>query len=140
MFSIKLVANNVFYIGNLKKLLKNITNYKSNRDNLIFALFLALINSTYKFILCLLRRFCANDKINSLIAGLIAGLWSILENSKRRKFMTILLLSRAMDTGTRLTLNHNVVGEIPHFNVFIWVLCALLQQYVCAYEKDCLNP
>ena len=84
MLSIKLVANNIFYIGNLRSLLKNIMNYKSNKDNVIFALFLALINCTYKFLLCLLRRFIKNDKINSLIAGFIAGQWSLLEDKKRR--------------------------------------------------------
>lgn len=73
MLSIKLVANNVFYLGNLKKLIKNLTNYKSNKDNLMFALFLALINCTYKYILCTMRRFVKNDKINALIAGFLAG-------------------------------------------------------------------
>ena len=54
--------------------------------------------------------------------------------------MTVLLLSRALDTGNRLSLDHGLTGEVPYFNVFIWVLCALLQQYICSYEVDCLNP
>ena len=54
--------------------------------------------------------------------------------------MTVLLLSRALDTNNRLMLSHNVTSEIPHFNVFIWIICALMQQYICSYEQDCLNP
>ena len=38
-----------------------------------------------------------------------------------------------------MSISHDVIGEIPYFNVFIWVLCAIVQQYTCSYETDCLN-
>lgn len=79
IFSLKLIANNITYLGNIKKLIKNLTSYKSNKDNMMFALFLALMNSSYKLVLCFLRRFIKSDKIIAPIAGFLAGLWSILD-------------------------------------------------------------
>lgn len=79
MLPIKLVANNIFYIGNPKKLLKNLTSAKSNKDNMMFALFLALVNSSYKLVLCYLRRVLKNDKLSAPIAGFLAGFFSLLD-------------------------------------------------------------
>jgi len=82
---IKVVANNIFYIGNPKKLLKNLTSFKSNKDNVMFALWLALVNASYKLILCSLRRvFKTDDTYSAPIAGFIAGLFSFLEAKSRR--------------------------------------------------------
>lgn len=80
IFSLKLIANNIYYLGKWKQLVKNLTSYKSNRDNVMFTLFLALMNSSYKLILCFLRRYVKNDKIIAPIAGFIAGLFSILDS------------------------------------------------------------
>lgn len=53
-------------------------------DSARFALFVALLNSVYKAVLCLLRRFCKSDKINAFVAGFIAGLTMIIDNKERR--------------------------------------------------------
>ena len=81
---LKVIGNNFTYFGNPKKLLKNLMKYSSNKDNVRFALFLALMNATYKMMLCILRRFQNNDRHSAPIAGFIAGLWSILDVKKRR--------------------------------------------------------
>ena len=81
---LKVIGNNFTYFGNPKKLLKNLMKYKSNKDNFRFALFLALMNATYKMMLCILRRYYNNDRKSAPIAGFIAGLWSILDVKKRR--------------------------------------------------------
>ena len=79
ILSLKIIGNNFTYFGNPKKLLKNLMKYESNKDNIRFALFLTLMNSTYKFLLCFLRRYMSSDKMIAPIAGFIAGLWSILD-------------------------------------------------------------
>ena len=79
ILSLKIIGNNFAYFGNPKKLLKNLMKYESNKDNLRFALFLTLMNSSYKFILCFLRRYLSSDKMIAPIAGFIAGLFSILD-------------------------------------------------------------
>jgi hypothetical protein len=98
MLVLKLIVNNISYIGNMKKLLRNITSYKSNRDNARFALFMAAMNALYKFFLCILRRIFKSDKLAAPIAGFIAGLTSAMDVKSRRELFLILLLSRLTDT------------------------------------------
>ena len=82
--ALKLFVNNISYITNMKKLLKNLTSMKSNKDNLRFALFLAVMNASYKLALCFLRRYLKSDKLAAPIAGFIAGLFSALDIKARR--------------------------------------------------------
>lgn len=137
---IKMAANNITKITSPQKLLKNLLNSNSWKDDFKFATFLALMNASYKLVLCLLRRKIKNDKINSVIAAVLSAQWIVLEPKKRRQFMTALLLSRALDTQKTLILNHGIISEVPYFNVMIWSLCAIMQQYAFSYEMDCLNP
>lgn len=140
MLSIKILLNNLMYINNFKKLSANLMNPKSQKDNLKFALFTALVNATYKALLCALRRLIKDDRVNTLVASVMAALWISMEPKNRRILLTVLLLSRSIDISTRMAVNHQVVYEYKHFNVFAWLMISLVQQYVCAYEKDCLNP
>ena len=39
-----------------------------------FALFAAFLNALYKAILCIMRRFCKDDKKNAFIAGFLSAL------------------------------------------------------------------
>ena len=50
------------------------------------------MNAVYKFVLCIMRRFIKNDKINAVVAGFLAGLMSRLDVKSRRQFLLILLL------------------------------------------------
>lgn len=77
----------------------------SNTDSVLFALAFALINGSYKMVLCLIRHFFRRknikgspDRIASLIAGFASGLFMIIDpNRFRRNFITCLLLSRLTD-------------------------------------------
>lgn len=140
MLSIKILANNFMYLSNPKKLLANLINPKSQKDNVKFALFLALMNATYKALLCTLRRFVKDDRFNSVVASVLAAFWISMEPQKRRFLLIILLFSRMLDTCTRFTINHKICQSQKYFNVFIWALCSVMQQYICCYERDCLNP
>ena len=140
MLSIKLVANNIFYFAKPKKLLQNLMKWSSFKDNITFALFLAMMNATYKMVLCFLRRYLKDDKLSAPIAGILAGLWIGLENKNRRAFMAVLLMSRMFDAQTRLHLDKKRLPEIPYFNIAIWTLCIFMQQYSFSYESDCVNP
>ena len=82
--AVKLLINNLSHITNIKKLLKNLMSWKSNQDNVRFALFLAVMNAVYKLVLCILRRFIKKDKYCAPIAGFIAGLASYLDAKARR--------------------------------------------------------
>ena len=114
--------------------------WSSFKDNVIFALFMAMINATYKVVLCFLRRYLKDDRLSAPIAGVLAGLWIGLENKNRRALMAVLFMSRMFDTQTRLHLDKKHLPEIPYFNLVIWTFCILMQQYSFAYESDCVNP
>ncbi|ORY96671.1 hypothetical protein BCR43DRAFT_531222 [Syncephalastrum racemosum] len=74
----------------------------AGRDTALFALFLSTFLSTYKGILCLMRRFrqtkdTQSDKLNAFVAGSIAGMALIIDRDKRRRQSIMLyLLTRAI--------------------------------------------
>ena len=54
---------------------------KNHLDSLKFALFISLLNSIYKSVLCIMRRLSSNDKINAAIAGACSAI-SLLVDEK----------------------------------------------------------
>lgn len=73
-----------------------------NKDNINFAAIYALINFTYKYLLCKLRTIFSHlpnpDRVAAPIAGFVAGLWFGLDSSKGRKhFIVCFLISRLAD-------------------------------------------
>ena len=72
-FAIKYILSNLPHIFNLRKLLKNLTNFKTNADNVKWAFFIALTNAVYKLVICLMRRIHKSEKLASLVAGFLAG-------------------------------------------------------------------
>ena len=112
VLGLKLIANNFLYLNNFKKLLRNLTSRKSNKDNIRFALFMALMNFTYKFVICVMRRFQISDQINAPVAGFLAGLMSYLDVPKRRQFLTCILLSRFFDTSIMMSRDRDIVPEV----------------------------
>ena len=56
-------------------------------------------NGAYKIILCLMRRFITeNDKYNAPVAGFLSALSLIVDVSGRRQLMTVLIMSRFLDS------------------------------------------
>lgn len=47
---------------------------KNHMDTLKFAIFVSLLNSLYKAALCIMRRFCKNERINAAVAGGVSAL------------------------------------------------------------------
>ena len=97
------------------------------------------MNAVYKFVLCIMRRFIKNDKINAVVAGFLAGLMSRLDVKSRRQFLLILLLSRLTDTTFTMAEKRGAVTRIPYGEVLLFVFCSLTQQYAMGCEQDILN-
>ncbi len=72
------------------------------------ALFAGLLNATYKAVLCLVRRCYRADQtkranqVAAPIAGFLAGMNLVFENKFRKEYLTIIALSRLVDTGLNL--------------------------------------
>jgi|TARA_B110000285_G_C14995661_1_gene548693 hypothetical protein len=137
--ALKVAVNNITYITNINKLLKNLTSRKSNMDNLRFAVFLAVMNASYKLVLCVLRRYLKSDKYAAPIAGFVAGLASAIDVKSRRQFATIIILSRFFDTLYSMAEKRGYATRVKYGEVFIWLMCNMLQQYAMAGEPDILN-
>ena len=83
-FAIKYILSNLPHIFNVRKLIKNLTNLKTNTDNIRWAFFIALTNAVYKLVLCLMRRMIKSEKYASIIAGFLAGLCCGIDSKSRR--------------------------------------------------------
>jgi hypothetical protein len=59
-------------------------------------LFLGLLSSLYKAVLCIMRRFSQNDKLNAAVAGGLSALSLLADAKDRRIFLALVLFSRAM--------------------------------------------
>ena len=76
-----------------QKILENLYSYKQNKDHLHFAAFLALMNFTYRFVLCLGRRVFGKftnfpDRFAAPLAGFLAGFCiKIYGNKAQRNFI-----------------------------------------------------
>ena len=46
--------------------------------------FAAFLNALYKAILCIMRRFCKDDKKNAFIAGFLSALSLAIDEKERR--------------------------------------------------------
>ena len=69
---------------------------KGHIDSLKFALFVSLLNSLYKGVLCIMRRVCSNEKINASVAGASSALSLFVDSKDRRIFISLLLFSRSL--------------------------------------------
>ena len=77
-------------------------------------------------VICVLRRFIKNDKINAPIAGFLAGLMSRVDVKTRRQFLSIILVSRAIDCIWNLLEDRKYVKTIPNYGqVLVFVLAAI---------------
>ena len=75
-----------------------ILSWKQNEDTVRFAMILALISSSYKAILCSLRKIGFSDKTAAPLAGFLSALWAHFETKWRRNLYAVLLLSKAIDS------------------------------------------
>ena len=89
-------------IRSLLQFKKVFLSFEANKDNLRFALIAALINATYKIILCVFRRVLAKhqeicDKVAAPIAGFSSALWLYFDDDWRKNLYAILMTSKATD-------------------------------------------
>ena len=92
----------ILKIRSLQQFKKVFLTFEANKDTLRFALIAALINATYKVILCHFRRLLAKrkdicDKVAAPIAGFSSALWLYFDDDWRKNLYAILMTSKATD-------------------------------------------
>jgi hypothetical protein len=142
----------------IKKLLMMFISKEIVFDCSKLAIFAGLLNAIYKAVLCLLRRlFKAADtdqanKFSAPIAGFIAGFALMCENKFRKQYLTVLAMSRLIDTGLNLfqkdvpkkimlpgerdleALNRNNVRDFC-----LWICANMMTNYAVSCHKQILN-
>jgi hypothetical protein len=93
----------ILKIRSLAQFKKVFLTFEANKDTLRFALVGALINATYKLILCLFRRLLAKkadicDKVAAPLAGFTSALWLYFDDDWRKNLYAILMVSKATDS------------------------------------------
>ncbi|KAI1321342.1 hypothetical protein EDD11_006679 [Mortierella claussenii] len=88
------------------RIMKNpsILKKSAGSDTVGFAFFLSSFLSTYKLVLCTMRRYrpnVAGDRLNAFVAGSVAGLTLLLDKNKsRRTALTLYLFTRSIQFGS----------------------------------------
>lgn len=68
---------------------------KNHIDSLKFALFISLLNSIYKGVLCIMRRFTKNERLNAAVAGGLSSLSLLVDSKDRRIFFALVFIARS---------------------------------------------
>merc|ERR1711957_615907 len=126
------------FTGNALKAFKTIFDSSKVMASAKFALFAALLNSIYKFVLCFMRRIvkrCISeskdeleektriDKICAPVAGFCTGLSLILDtNSSRKTLFACTAMSRIIDSGLAKAEEDQLIPEIPHKGLVMFLI------------------
>ena len=68
---------------------------KNHIDTLKFSLFISLLNSLYKGVLCTMRRFTKNERLNAAVAGGLSSLSLLVDSKDRRIFFALVFIARS---------------------------------------------
>ena len=97
--------------GKITKIVQMFVSKKKFVDSCKLALFIGLLCSLYKAVLCSVRRAYPHsqteraNKVAAPIAGFVCGLSLLIENSQRKKWLKAFAMSRFVDTTLNLLLN-----------------------------------
>lgn len=93
-------------------------------DNLRFASFVAAASSTYKLVLTQLRQIYHTQKgWPVVIAGLAAGLTSVIDEPNRRRTLSLFIVARALGALILTLHRRGLLPTVPHFVVLTFGLC-----------------
>ena len=71
------------------------------------------------------RLGCHNDRINAPLAGFISGLSMLIDASSRRMLITILTMSRAIETSIKVGETDGFVPILRYKNLLLWLAANL---------------
>lgn len=139
-FCIQVLLKNLLLIAKPAKLLRNLRKASTLLDCTRFGLFLMCFNTAYKFVICLLRRFgFYSDNMNAPIAGFISGLSLAIDSSNRRQLVTILTMSRAIESSIRIGEDSGAIPKLRHRDLLLWLVSNCFLQTCMGFRQSILN-
>ena len=120
-FAIKLSLALLLALVKRKSLLKTIIGTFS-KDSLSFSMYCGLLVGLYKLTICSLRAIGkTDDKVNSIIAGLVCSLSALADRSnERRQTLILYLLARTLETSVNYSNNHDIIKITRHIYVLLY--------------------
>ncbi|CAI2376888.1 unnamed protein product [Moneuplotes crassus] len=109
-----------------------------NKDTAGFTLFFALLPSLYKLSLCILRNKRGNDdKINSIIAGILSSLAAFVDqNPGRRKILIYYIFARAFYSAVMMVKHHEIAPVPKNWGLYICIFMLNVLTLWIFYEWD----
>ena len=99
-----------------------------------------LFNSSYKFLLCLMRRLGSkSDKVNAPVAGFISACSLAIDGNSRRELITVLTMSRAVDASLTLGETNGVIPTLKYRNLLLWLIANTFLQSAMGFNQSILN-
>ena len=97
-------------------------------------------NTGYKLVLCLLRRLGSlNDRINAPVAGFFSALALVIDSSSRRELITVLTMSRAIESSLRCAETKGVIPVLKHRDLMLWVVANVVLQSAMGFKQGVLS-
>lgn len=94
-----MLLKNIGMIAKPAKLMQRLMKGNGMKESAMFGLFVMCFHTAYKLVLCLMRRLGSlDDRKNAPVAGFISALSLAIDVKNRRQLLTVLTLSRALDT------------------------------------------
>ena len=122
------------------KLIRNIRKVSTVIDSTRFGLFLMCFTTAYKVVLCILRRIGQlDDRINAPVAGFFSGLTLAIDGGKRRELLSVLTLSRAIDSTVSLSESTGLVPKTQHRDIILWLGANVILQSAMGLKQGILN-
>ena len=88
----------------------------------------------------LLRRFgFYSDNMNAPIAGFISGLSLAIDSSNRRQLVTILTMSRAIESSIRIGEDYGAIPKLRHRDLLLWLVSNCFLQTCMGFRQSILN-
>ena len=134
-----MLLKNIGSIFKPAKLFRNLMRAKNLVDPVRFGLFLMCFNTAYKMILCLLRRFGVRDGVSAATAGFVSGLSIAIDSSSRRELITVLTMSRAIETSFTIGENNGTIPKWEHKIFIMWILSNCFLQSAMGLKQSILN-
>ena len=140
-FGFKMLFNGILSLKSPSKLIKNMVGSKAVIDQTQLALFLALLKFLYKGSICTMRRFCKDEKINSVVAAALSSVSVLADDPKRRVFLILLVFARALECIARSLKARgnakNINSEL--FVLLFWDVQATFLKFMHPYDNPCMN-
>lgn len=87
-----------------------------------------------------MRRICANEKLNVMIASLVSSASLLFENGRARKSWGLFMFTRGLEALITQLANAHYLPKIPIFHELLFIFSFMIVQYSTVYSPSSVSP